>query len=59
MLLAQWEDFLIIRECRLEFMVKSASIAQREERSQDTPADLPIGWGKRSLTLQLQLVGGV
>ena len=34
----------------------SVFIAQGEERSQDTPADLLIGWGKRGLRIHL-LVG--
>lgn len=34
----------------------SVFIAQGEERSQDTPADLLIGWGKRGLGIHL-LVG--
>ena len=34
----------------------SAFIAQGEERSCDTPADLLVGWGKRGLRIHL-LVG--
>ena len=37
-------------------MVVSVFIAQGEERSQDTPADLLIGWGKRGFMIHL-LVG--
>lgn len=37
-------------------MVMSVFITQGEERSQDTPADVLIGWGKRELTIHL-LVG--
>ena len=58
----QQKDFLIIRESQswargpVCFYV---FIAQGEERSGDTPADLPIGWGRRGLTIHLLVGGGV
>ena len=36
----------------------SVFITQGEERSQDIPADLLIGWGKRGLMIHCWLVGG-
>ena len=36
-----------------EHLVMSVFVAQGEQRSQDTPADLLIGWGKRGLTIHL------
>ena len=44
------------RESQREHVVMSVFIAQGEERSPDTPADLLIGWGKRGLMMHL-LVG--
>ncbi len=37
----------------------SVFIAQGEEGSQDTPADLLIGWGKRGLAIHLPVGGGL
>ena len=37
----------------------SVFIAQGEERSHDTPADLLIGWGKRGLMMHLQVGWGI
>ena len=36
----------------------SVFIAQEEERSRDTPADLMTGWGKRVLMIHLLLGWG-
>ena len=57
-------NFLIIRESQLEekeeimdeHVVVSIFITWEEERSCNTPANLLIGWGKRSLRIHL-LVG--
>ena len=57
MVLAQREDFLIIREGRpWALVVVSVFIAQGEERSHDTPANLLIGWGKKGRRIHL-LIG--
>ena len=53
MLQALWDDFLTVREsCE----VMSVFITQGEERSCDTPVDLPFGWGRCGLRIHL-LVG--
>ena len=49
MLLAQQDSSLKIRESqpRVRGHVSfSPETKEREERSQDTPADLPFGWGR-------------
>ena len=61
-LLTQLADFLRVRESRPQArgpVCFYGFIPQGEERSGDTPADLPIGWGRRGLTIHLLVGGGV
>ena len=53
MLLVQRDDFLIIKKSHGHVYFYSPG---REERANDTPADLLIGWGEKGLTIHL-LVG--
>ena len=55
----QRDDFGMIRESQPGLVVVSVFSAQGEKGSQDTPADLLTGWGKRGLRIHLLAVGGI